>query len=311
MSALAMQTVIAKLCADFKFRQDYLNDPDAMLGQYELTTEEIESVKALDMPLVQDYASSLVSKRMSLIKKWFGLTFTYLESRLSHEEVHQLVHSYGVETYRDQEELGGEWLRGESKRFYDYLRQHFAGGDERLPYFSDLMEYEFVSFLMRNSREAHQSSVEINATNPAMARPTLEGDFLLISKPLVGKHARACAFQYNVPVLIEFLRGEKPLPDLPKEPTCCLFLRGTQQQNVVPTIISQPLKDLIDMCTGEHTTEEVVSAVAQQHASLSGFATEDLRADCLNVLGQLYDLNVLTFVGMAAQASTDESCTVA
>lgn len=301
MSTLAMQTVIAKLCADFEFRRQYFAEPDASLIQFDLTPEERDNIKSLDMPHVRDYAFSLVAKRTELIKKWFPLTFAYLESQLPPADVRQLLHRYGTETYRDNEELGGEWVRGESERFYHYLRDVIARGEVYLPYFSSLLDYEHIVFSMRNSIETYHSSAGFDKAHEVVA--ALSTEALLKSKPLIGSHARVHWFDYEVSDLVAAIEEEKPLPELVTEPVWVLFLRVPYAQAVNTSVISPPLKELIELCTGERTAEDIVSHIARQHASPSGFSEDDLRSDCLNVLGQLCEMRVVTFVGEESGAA--------
>ena len=302
MSALAMQIVIARLCADFGFRRAYFNEPDKTLGEFDLTREEIDSIKALDMPVVREYALSLVAKRTELIKKWFAMTFSYLETALPQAEVNQLLHRYGVETYRDREELGGEWLRGESERFYEYLRGFAERGEVTAPYFSDFLEYEYAVFSMKNSPETYQSSADYEKANEAEA-PGLTPDLVRRSRPVIGRHARLRLFEHDVAELVACLGEGRPLPAPAPSPTWVLFLRTPTAQTVIPSVISPPLKELIELCAGGLTTEEIVSDVARRHASGDGFTEEELQNDCLDVLGQLYDMRVVTFLAGGAGAN--------
>lgn len=302
MSALAMQIVIARLCADFGFRRTFFSEPDKTLAEFDLTREEIDSIKALDMPVVREYALSLVTKRTELIKKWFGMTFAYLEAELPQKEVNQLLHRYGVETYRDREELGGEWLRGESERFHEYLRGYIERGEVTLPYFSDLLEYEYSVFSMRNCPETYQSSADYEKANVAEA-PVLAPDLMRRNHPVIGIHARVRRFDYDVAELVACLDEGKPMPTPTPSPTWLLFLRTPAAQTVIPSVISLPLKELVELCTGELTTEEIITDVARRHASDAGFTEEELKNDCLDVLSQLYDMRIVTLIAGGADAN--------
>jgi hypothetical protein len=289
-----MQTVIAKLCADFEFRRQYFSAPDEALRTFELTPEEIDNIKSLDMPLVRDYAFTLVAKRTELIKKWFPLTFKYLEARLPPADVRQLLHRYGTETYRDKEELGGEWIRGESERFYEYLRANIKPDRMLLPYFNSLLDYEYILFSMRTSLETYKSSAAAFGEANESASP-LPIERLIKSKPFIGSHARVHWFDYEVSELVTAIEEGQPLPELSEEPIWMLFLRNLYAQAVTASVISPPLKELIELCTGEKTVDEIVSLIARKHAPSSEFSEDDLRSDCLDILGQLHEMRVLTF----------------
>src|SRR5215510_3879574 len=111
MSMIEMQTTIARLCIDSDFRKTFLSDPGAALEPLDLTPEEVENIKALDMKEVTEYASSLVAKRIGIIMRWFRVPLTYLNAVLGPARVNRLLRTYSVDHIRDTDELGGEWVR--------------------------------------------------------------------------------------------------------------------------------------------------------------------------------------------------------
>src|SRR5205085_2611718 len=142
MSVIEMQSVIARLCVDTSFRRAFIQEPEKILATFDLTGDEAQSLKALDMESVQDYASSLVGKKMALLQNWLPLSLSYLEQTSSREKVRHILRDYSLDTIRDTEELGGTWVQGEYERLRNYLRQLSADGEIDDPYFADLLEFE-------------------------------------------------------------------------------------------------------------------------------------------------------------------------
>lgn len=295
MSIITMQTVIAKLCVDFKFRESFLSDPDKTLEEFSLTREQVESIKAIDLEAINDYAGSLIGKRMGLIKKWLPLSVIVLETNLQSGRLNRILHRYGLEYIRDTDDLGGEWVRSEFKRFCNYLRELISLKQIDIRYFADVLEFEVVKFSMMMDADVSRSAIEFAESNGAAQIDFAETPLGEL-RPLLGAHARVRLFNYDMGELIEHLENFHATPGLEEEPTWVLFFKKAHSVKVDSSTINPPLKDLLDLCTGDRTVEEIVSAIASKYALALEVSEEDLRDDSLGILEQVYKAGAITFI---------------
>jgi hypothetical protein len=307
MSLIVMQTAIARLCVDIDFRQAFLKDPGSTLAPLDLTAEEIESIKALDMVEIRDYAASLLGKKIALLKKWLDMSITFLEVNLGEDKVRQILRRYGLENIRDTEELGGEWVRSECDRVTSYFRELIQTKEIEVHGFSDLLEFEAVSFAMALDPEVAASAVEFTDANTGGGL-NFDEDFLNAARPLLGKHVRVQLYDYDVAEFsTQFEQGMRNAA-LRFEPVGILFFKKAQDIKLQTSIINGPLKDLLDMCDGKRTTKEILSAIASQYGSSVEGGPEEVIADCVDIFEQLYTAGAVRFdrcISVAASMTAD------
>jgi hypothetical protein len=291
MSVSAMQTVIAKLCVDHKFRQTFASNPDRALESFALTARESEEIKSVDMQAVREYASSLLSKRLGLIKKWFPLSFLVLAKEVAAEKVHAILNRYGLENIRGTDEIGGDWVRAEFHRVSKYLHQLIAIKEIEVPHFTDVLEFEVLKFSMLNDLEVSKFAMEF--TKADRTKSTFTSEWQRGSRPLLGKHARLRLFKYNMAELIPLVEEQKAIPPLEVEPTWVLFFKRPRALGVDTSIINLPLKRLIELCDGGRTIDGIISSIA----SHLGITDAEARDDCLATLEQLYIGGAVDFIG--------------
>lgn len=301
MSMLAMQTVVARLCVDIKFRQAFISDAPCALKEYDLSPDESESLKTIDIEAIRDYAGSLIGKRLGLIKKWFPIALSYLESSLTTHKSNSILHRYALEQIRDTDDLGGEWLRSESERFLNYLRQLVAQKVIDVRYFSDVLEFEAIQFAMQLDTEVSASAVEFMKANSAKEFPHSE-EMQSSMRPLIGKHARRHLFNYEMSELIQSIEENKPIPDMEEESTWVLFFKRAHSVKVDSSAINLPLNDLLALCTGALSVKEIISLIASKHAAVLDVTEEELAEDCLGILEQLYGYGAISFAGMLCES---------
>ena len=291
MSMIAMQTVIAKLCVDHEFRHTFSSDPDKALELSALTAKESEDIKSVDLQAVREYASSLLSKRLALIKKWLPLSFLVLAKQLPAEKFHVVLNQYGLENVRGTDEIGGDWVRGEFHRVSEYLRQLIATKEIDVPCFTDVLEFEVLKFSMLTDPEVSQYA--IGFTKADRTKSTFTNECQRNPTPLLGKHARLQSFSYNMAELIPLVEEQQAIPPLEVKPTWVLFFKIPHAPGVHTSIINLPLKHLIQLCDGKHTLDGVISSIASQ----LGITEAAARADCLATLEQLYVRGAVNFIG--------------
>ena len=297
MPMIDMQTVIARLCVDAQFREAFLKDPDTTLKQFDLTQQECESIKELDMQAIREYASSLVGKRIGIIRKWYRLPFAFLEAKLPRDKVNRIARRFGVDEIRETDEMGGEWVRAEFDRFYAYLRELISTKEINLTGFSDLLEFEAVRFSMGQDPELSSVAAEFSEANQAKELVFTE-EFQKSFGPLLGRHTRIRHFNYNVADLVTMLEEEMPVPELEEEPNWILFFKRPHSLQVDASVINLPLKSLFEMCTGEWSTVDVISSIASQYCASSDTPEEELKEDCLAILEQMYSAGAITFTAL-------------
>src|SRR5262249_47340624 len=151
----------AKLCLDHEFRQAFTSNPGKALESCALTAEESEEIKSVDTQAVREYATSLLGKRLGLIKKWLQLSLLLLAKQLSAEKLHAILKRYASENIRGTDEIGGDWVRREFDRVSKYLRQLAAIGEIDVPYFTDMLEFEVLRFSMLNDLEVSKRAIEV------------------------------------------------------------------------------------------------------------------------------------------------------
>jgi len=299
MSQMAMQNVIAKLCVDIKFRQAFLSEPEQSLNGFALTTEEVESIKAIDMEAVREYAASLVGKRAGMIRKWMELPLRFLEEKTSRAKVNHILHRYGIEEIRGSEGVGGEWARRESARFCEHLRSLIEAKEIEVPGFEDLLEFQSLKFLMVMDAEVSQSAAEFDAAKIAELSLTAEQQRTL--RPLVGSHACLKTFKYNMDPAIRRLEAHESVEELEEGPSWALFYKRAGKIDLDIVFVTRPLKQLIEMLSGEQTVQEIIEHLGAEYLSPE-VNEQDFADDCLGVLQGFYEAGIITFIGEEALA---------
>jgi hypothetical protein len=301
-----MQSVIARLCVDLKFRRAFLNEPEPTLASYDLTREEIDSIRALDMEAVQEYAASLVAKKIGVIRKWLPLSFAYLEANLPPDKVRQILRGYSLDNIRDTEEIGGDWVRGEFERLCGYFRERIAEGEITARPFPELLEFEATTFSMELDPEVSKSASEFAEAN-SRREVELTEEFQSGFAPALGRHACVRGFDSDVAELVARIQGGQPAmepePEPEPGPTWVLFFKIPNSVKAETHAINLPLKELLGMCNGKIAVRDVISAIADKHAADAGSTADELGDDCLQILEQLYHYGAVTFVPVGEATS--------
>jgi hypothetical protein len=293
MSFLAMQTAIAKICVDHAFRKSFLRDPDEALASCDLTRDESEAVKAIDLKALEAYADTLVGKKMALVTKWFPLSMSALKKGLSERQFRRVVFSYGYQAIRDTGELGGEWVRGEFMRFKDYLLKLVSRGEIDIPFFSDVLEFEAARQMMSQDPGASRSPQA-----PASEQAIIEllGDAAQKGvKPQLGKHVSVRRFDCDIVALIAATeRNDESETPLAADPTWAMFVKKPGTSKVVVQRISPAVRDVLELCDGTRTTGEILASIVTRHATPAGPSDQEVKGDCLTVLEQFYRTGLIS-----------------
>lgn len=290
MSMIAMQTVIAKLCVDQTFRENFSIDPDKELEPSALTAKESAEIKSIDMQAVCEYASSLLNKRLGLLRKWFPLSLGVLAKRLPAEELYAILNRYGLANIRGADEIGGDWVRGEFHRVSTYLRHLIAIGAIDVPCLPDVLEFEVLTFTMLNDPEISKSA--LGFTTADRTKSTFISECQRTSKPLLGRHACLRSFNHNMAELLPLVDEQQDIPPFEMKPTWVLFCKRPHAFGVDTSTINLPLKQLIDLCDGKRTVADIISSIAS-HFRITKAESGN---DCLSALEQLYIRGAVTFI---------------
>lgn len=293
MSFLAMQTAIARICVDHAFRQSFLRDPDEALLSCDLTADESEAVKAIDLQAILTYADSLVGKKMALVTKWFPLSLAALKKGLPGGQFRRIVFGYGYQGTRDNSEIGGDWVRGEFMRFKNYLQDLVSKGEIEIPFFTDVLEFEAARQMMSYDPTTSKSREE-PASEEATARVFGDAAQKRV-KPLLGKHVSVRRFNCDIVALIsETEKDEKSETPVTADPMWAMFVKKPGTSRVVVQTISPPLRDVLELCDGTRTTGEILASIVSRHATPGGPPEEEVKDDCLAVLEQFYTAGLIS-----------------
>lgn len=287
MSFLAMQTVIAKICVDYAFRQSFVRNPDEALASCDLTADESESVKALNLEAIQAYADSLVGKKMALVTKWFPLSMAALKKGLPDRQFRRIVFGYGYHGPRDDSQLGGEWVRGEFMRFKNYLQGLIVKGEIDVPFFNDVLEFEAARQMLSQDPTASKSP---HAPASEQTLADAFGDAAQNrTKPRLGKHVSIRRFNCDIVALMSATEtDEKSAGPVATDPTWAMFVKKPGTAKVVVQRISPALRDVLELCDGTRTTAEILASIVSRHGKSDGLPEHEVRGDCLTVLEQFY-----------------------
>ena len=290
MSMMGMQTVMARLCVDYEFRQAFAIDPDRALEASALTAREAAQIKATDIEAVREYAGSLLGKRIGLIRKWLPLSLRVLAKHLSAQEANRILERYGLENIRGTDEIGGEWVRAEFQRVSEYLTGLVARGEIEVPYFRDVLKFEVVKFWMLNDLAVNECARCF--TKPDRTQSTFTDECQRNGKLRLGKHACLESFDHNLAELLPLVEKEASMTQLEVNPSYVLFFKRPDAPGVANSTVNLPLKQLIELCDGTRTIDGVVSSISSQ----LGMTEAVVRNDCWAALGQLYIGGAVGFV---------------
>ena len=293
MSMMALQTVIAALCLDARFRQAFLNDPEAALVPFDLLAVERRALRELDLRAVEQYADALLAKRRNLLKQWFPLSLSVLERAWAAERVNEHLWRYGLENVPHSDALGGGWVRDEIGRFYQYLLHHVSACPGDAPYLKDVLMFEMVKLSMLNDPEVSRSARAFAAAQAA--RPALTRAFRTRCRPLLGRHVRVHAFQFDMARLLSQVES-RPSDVRPEaEPVWVLFSKQPQAAEIRTRTIGRALKDLLELCDGTQTVARTLAQAAPRWAADAGVRGAEAESAGLECLIRLYEEGIITF----------------
>ena len=157
MSLREFQTVLARMCLDRSFRAAIKKDR-GVLGAYKLRPNELASLYSMDLAAVEQFGEHLIEKRIRLITQWFPLTFRLLRFHREESKAIDLLAAFTQRIMRADSEVGGHWLRTESARAAEYLKELAVTGVFEAPHLLDLIAFEFEKLRLCTDPEAMKSA---------------------------------------------------------------------------------------------------------------------------------------------------------
>jgi hypothetical protein len=253
MSLLEMQRALTRILTDEDFRRAFLADGAAALAGFALSDRERDSLCHLDRERVVIHAFLLQQGRVELALKAFPASAQLLRHRLA-----DLVSEYC--RANPPVPVKGPALLQEATLLQAFLRPHLAPMDP--PYLAELFEYEGESFRLANGMDAWLSALDFESRNAADSQPS----DLMRRIPMTGAHALVRAFTYPVAELGEaVVRGEvPPAPPPAPTPTWLLLSKRAHVLKLDVSRVNTLVRDLLALCDGRRTTEEVLEALAGQ-----------------------------------------------
>ena len=98
MSQENIQTIIGRAVTDVEFRNALFADPDAALGGYDLTAEELANLRAIDFETIESFAGTL-DDRISKASM-FGMQSQLTQSQVASQAAGQVAADVAADAAR-------------------------------------------------------------------------------------------------------------------------------------------------------------------------------------------------------------------
>lgn len=265
-----------------------------MLAGFDLTARELDVVNELDMAAVQRYADGLIRKRLRIVEKWLPLTMSVLDRGVRERSMPDVLVQYAVENIRDDEEIGGGWVRNESARVFERLKGLVAEGVIRVSYFLDVLEFEATELSMITDPEV-ETAASKSAERSGNARIVWDVAELASSRPLAGKHVRVKCFDYDMPRLVAALAQGQTDLNLGREACWILFLKKAGTPRPQASTLNPPSRDLLLLSCGDATLAEISDVLFASYGDLYGVTPKQVAKECVALTQQLYEYGAITF----------------
>jgi hypothetical protein len=217
MGTIGLQTAIARLCLSREFRTDFSADVDAAVRQVPLSSAaEAEAVRQLDVAALSEFGEALITKRISMIRKWLPLSFRALDCQISPAMVNRHLDRFTQEHIRDGDDYAGAWKRRDSARVCEFLCGLVRRRVIALPPAADVIAFETERFRLTIDPEIARWAL---SAEPAAG--TLD-DSAVIAR---ASFASVQMFRYNVPLLLGLIESQCAIDEVEEEPCTVLFVR--------------------------------------------------------------------------------------
>jgi hypothetical protein len=285
-----MQACLARLYVDEPFRKLFRVDSQAALEGYELAPEEVGALRALDSARLDQFASSLVSKRRKPVERAYPLLFA-LNAAVMRRYYRRFFHLYPARARQGHHQ--------DAVDFGEFIEESLVGTEQVPAYARDLARYERLYYLA-------QVGVAATGQDPAGAPAESAGATVALdAQPSRGPDVRVAEFAHDVAAIEEGLQKEQPPAAASVAGRCTIaFAPRTGSSDVRMLKINEPTQLVVDLCDGRRTVARIVT---ETEAALGA---TDLRASVVATVTRLVEAGVLVLdpVAAAPQASRLPSC---
>lgn len=273
MSAIEMQSLLARLYIDDYCRQLFYLSPKLVLDDYRLTEAEKEALVNIDTDRLDYHLLTLVGKHQKRLRRYFPLLYAINDATETREieRLFRRFHSLHPATVEAGPEV-------EVQLFSPFIRQSLAGIENFPPYAGDIARYEAICFHI-----SRHGSVGGYATSS-----TLSGEIKINDIFSITPHTCVETFDYNVADLAAQLREHTLPTDIEKQTTTMAF--RNRDGKLKTLAVSGPTAMLLRTLDGRRTVQEAVDSVEQ------AFGTPGLHESIVEVMYQLEEKGIITRV---------------
>lgn len=275
MSAIEMQSLLARLYVDEYCRQLFRHRPELVLEGYTLTAAEEKALLGINADRLDLHALGLVGKRENHLRPYFRLLFALNDLTKEREVVRLFKRFYSLhpatsEISRDVE----------VRLFAAFIAQSLQGTPRVPAYAADIARYDLARY-----EAAYSSDVSTNGhayASGALEAITLDDVFS------VSRRVRVERFDYNViDIAAQLQQGRLPTNVGKKRMTVVLQYRDEKLKTFA---INGPTAILLRTIDGHRTVREGVEAVEES------FGTTGLAGSIIELLCRLEEERVLVRV---------------
>jgi hypothetical protein len=267
MSMAEMQACLARLYVDRTFRRLFAIEPEAVLGQYGLSTDESRALRDLDQQALERFARSLKGKR----RRRFVATYPLLFGLAS-----PVVDRYYDRYYQLYPARPGGSYVEELQAFGRFIEECLAADDEAPPFASDLARYERLHFTAGRVAAAprHAEAAAAAADVPQLAPE---------DRPRLADGVAVGTFRSGILAIVGALKADLPPPEAETGPHTFAFRPGPAGADPTAFYVSEATAELLEWCDGEHSVAEIAAAVDRER---SGDGTASAVTGALHALIQ-------------------------
>jgi hypothetical protein len=241
-----MQACLARLYVNEAFRKLFYLDPQMVLEGYCLTEEEAAAIRCLDYGRLDQFASSLVTKRRKRVERAYPLLFRLnsAEFRRYYARFYQL---YSARPYQSGDQ--------DVVEFGTFLEESLIGADHWPPYASDLARYERMYYWTRIT-----AACDADEAIPGIIEAACPNVVGLDARPSLRPNVTVATFAYDVGAIEDALQHGSA-PDKDQLPGGCsvIFRPATSSSPIQMLRINRPTKAVLDCCDGYRTVAQIVT----------------------------------------------------
>lgn len=249
MSALEMQSLMARLYVDKYCRELFRRTPEILLDDFDLTSRERKALASIEVDKIDVHAMSMVKQRKRRLTHHFPLLFALSTEPETSCVLHQLFerfHSLHPPVAEMDDAV-------EVDIFGIFLRQSLRGNDRLPDYAEEIAHYEHVRYQAARGEEA---------TPRSLTGPVADDDVLAF---LPGNHV--ATFTTDVTALAAGIRDGSPPAHAPHaETTVILQNRDGQLRTLAP---SGPTAVLMQHINGARSVAQLVDET-ERHIGAEG-----------------------------------------